>query len=138
MTEYTKVALQNVEIRKSHPALYRTLMTLAVMGIALGFNFWFSNPTFNPYGVPKNAIGVVFSVLGCSQIVFLNILRNLRMVRLNLAASITWMFFWGVSNAQQFLAGNASLQLPILYVTLSILQIPLLVESPVNPMTEKK
>lgn len=130
--------IQGVEIRKTHPALYRAIMVLGFMGVALALNFWFSNPTFNPYGISKDIIGVVFFTLGLSQIVFLNIFHDLRMVRLNLAVSISWMFFWGVSNAQQFFAGNASLQLPILYVTLSIMQIPLLMESPVNPMTEKK
>lgn len=130
-------SIRKVEIRTTHPALYRALMTLGCMGIALALNFWLSNPTFNPYGVSKNIIGVIFFTLGLTLIVFLNILHDLRMVRLNLATSISWMFFWGVTNAQQFLSGNASLQLPILYVTLSILQIPLLMESPVNPMTKK-
>ena len=113
-------------------------MTIGIMGIALALNFWFSTPTFNPYGISKNVIGVVFFILGITQIVFLNVLHDLRIVRITLATSVSWMFFWGVSNAQQFFAGNASLQLPILYVTLSIMQIPLLLESPVNPMTEKK
>lgn len=130
--------MRGLEIRKTHPALYRTLMAHGIMAIALALNFWFSNPTFNPYGISKNIIGIIFFVSGFSQIIFLNILRDLRLVRLNLAASISWTFFWGVSNAQQFFDGKASLQLPILYVALSILQIPLLVESPVNPMTEKK
>jgi len=48
------------------------------------------------------------------------------------------MLFWGASNAQQSLAGNASFQLPILYIALAVLQIPLLVEPPVNPMTKKE
>lgn len=130
--------IKKVKIRNTHPALYRTLMALGFMGVALGFNFWLSKPTFNPYGVSKDIIGIIFFMLGLTQIVFLNILHDLRMVRLNLAVSVSWMFFWGVSNTQQFFAGNASLQLPIMYVTLSILQIPLLIESPVNPMTEKK
>lgn len=130
--------IQDVKIRKTHPSLYRALMVIGVMGVALGFNFWFSNPTFNPYGISKNIIGTIFFLLGFSQIVFLNIFHNLRMVRLNLATSISWMFFWGVSNSAQFFAGRASLQLPILFITISILQIPLLTESPVNPMTEKK
>lgn len=131
-------SVHRVNIRKSHPALYRALMTLACMGMALAINFWFSKPTFNPYGVPKEYVGVIFFLLGFSQIVFLNLFHDLRMVRITLAISVSFMFFWGVSNSQQFFAGNASLQLPILYVTISIMQIPLLIESPINPMTEKK
>lgn len=130
--------IQGVDIRKTHPALYRTLMVVASMGIALSLNFWLSHPTFNPYGISKNVIGVVFFLLGFSQLVFLNVVRDLRMVRLNVAVSIAWMMFWGLSNAQQFIAGKASLQLPILFITLSILQIPWSVEAPVNPMTERK
>jgi hypothetical protein len=113
-------------------------MTLGVMSIALAINFWTSNPTFNPYGFDKNVIGGVFFTLGFSKLVFLNVLRDLRLVRIILAASISFHFFWGASNAQQFFAGKASLQLPILYIALAVLQMPLLVEAPVNPMTEKK
>lgn len=130
--------LRRVTIRKSHPSLYQSIMVLGVTSIALAFNFWYSNPTFNPYGVDKNIIGVIFAVLGVGQIVFLNLIKDLRMVRLILATSISWMFFWGLSNTEQFFAGKASLQLPILYVAGAILQIPLLVEAPVNPMTEKE
>lgn len=138
MTIESADAVSTVNIRKSHPALYRAIMTFACMSIALAINFWFSKPTFNPYGVPKEWIGVVFAVLGSSLIVFLNAFHNLRMVRLLLATSVSFTFFWGVSNSQQFFAGNASLQLPILYVAISLLQIPLLIEPPVNPMTEKR
>lgn len=126
-----------VRIRLTHPGLFHSLMTLSVMHLGLAVNFWISNPTFNPYGISKNIIGVVFFLLGVSQQVFLNVFRNLRMVRIGLAASLTFMFFWGLSNTQQFFAGNASLQLPILYLALAVLQIPLLIESPVNPMTKR-
>lgn len=131
-------SVHRVQISKTHPSLYRALMTLSIMYLALGVNFWYSNPTFNPYGINKDIIGVIFFWLGASLIVFLNILRDLRMVRIALAISISFMFFWGCSNAEQSFAGQASFQLPILYVAFSFLQIPLLTESPVNPMTEKK
>lgn len=130
------VKLNRVDIRKTHPGLYHAIMTLGVMGVALGFNFWFSNPTFDPWP-GKNIVGVVFFLLGISKLVFLNLVRNLRMVRILMATAISFMFFWGLTNTQQFFAGNASLQLPILYMALSILQLPLLVEPPINPVTAK-
>lgn len=127
-----------VQIRNTHPGLYHSIMTLSVMSIALAVNFWTSNPTFNPYGIPKNLVGVVFVLLGVSQFIFLNVFRDLRKVRLGLAVSLGFMLFWGLSNTQQFFAGNASLQLPILYVAIAVLHIPLLIESPVNPMTKRE
>jgi len=138
MVESSATDVQRMQIRKSHPALYRTLMALGLMSIALAGNFWFSKPAFNPYGIPKELIGVVFFLIGLSLIVFLNLFHDLRWVRLTLAFSIGFMCFWGISNTQQFFAGNTSLQLPILYVALSIMQIPLLIESPINTMTEKR
>lgn len=126
-----------INIRKTHPGLYHSLMTLGFMGVALAANFWGSNPTFNPYNINKNWIGLVFFLLGISQLFFLNVFRDLKMVRIVLAASISFMCFWGLSNTQQFFAGNASLQLPILYLAISVLQIPLLVEAPINPMMER-
>lgn len=129
---------QQVNLRKSHPGLFRSILTVAYMGLGLGLNFWFTTPTFNPYGVDKFIIGTIFALLGLSQILFLLIFRDLRKVRITLAVSISWMMFWGLSNSQQSFAGNASFQLPVLFITISILQIPLLIESPVNPITEKK
>lgn len=129
---------KRLNLRKSHPGLYHSIFTVAAMGIALAVNFWFSKPTFNPYGIDRHVIALVFALIGASQFVFLVLVRDLRMVRLMLAVSLSWMMFWGLSNSQQFFAGRASLQLPILFITVSILQIPLLIESPVNPFTEKK
>lgn len=127
-----------INIRKTHPGLYHMIMTLCVMRVALAFNFWYSNPTFNPLGVSKNIVGVIFFVLGASQLIFLNVYRDLRLVRIVMMVSIIVMMFWGLTNTQQYFQGNASLQLPILYVALAIVQVPLLIESPVNPMTERK
>lgn len=113
-------------------------MTLSVMSVLLAVNFWTSNPTFNPYDIPKNLIGVVFAALGVYQLVFLNVFHSLPRVRFGLAVSLGWLMFWGLSNTQQALAGNASFQLPILYVALAALHLPLLVEAPVNPMTQRE
>lgn len=127
-----------VRIRLTHPALYRSIMTLSVMSVALAFNFWTSNPTFNPLGIPKNIVGGVFCVLGLSQLFFLNVIHDLRRVRQVLAASLIFMMFWGIINSLQSFAGKASFQLPILYVALAILHYPLLVEAPVNTMTQRE
>lgn len=134
MTDETK----RLNLRKSHPGLYHSIFTVASMGVALAINFWFSNPTFNPYGIDKNIIGTIFALIGISQFVFLVMVRDLRMVRLMLAVSLSWMMFWGLSNTQQFFAGRSSAQLPILFITVAIMQIPLLIEAPVNPFTRKK
>lgn len=129
---------EKVRIRLTHPALYRSIMTLSIMSVGLAVNFWTSNPTFSPFDIPKDIIGGVFFALGLSQIIFLNAFHNLRMVRIGLAVSLSFMFFWGLSNAQQSLAGKASFQLPIIYVFLAILHAPLLLEPPVNPMTRRE
>jgi len=114
------------------------MVTFGVMSIALAINFWISTPAFSPFNINKNLVGVVFFLLGTAQLVFLSVFRNLRMVRRGLAVSIFVMASWGLSNVQQFINGHTSLQLPILYLTLAALQYVLLIESPVNPMTEKK
>lgn len=115
-------------LRDSHARLYSSIMTLSVMSVALAVNFWTSKPTFNPYGIPKNLIGVVFLLLGVNQLLFLNWFRDLRRVRYGLTASLSFMLFWGISNTQQSFAGNASFQLPIMYIALAVLHLPLLVE----------
>lgn len=127
-----------VRIRSTHPALFRSIQILSVMSLALAVNFWTSNPTFNPYNIPKDLIGGIFALLGVSQFLFVNVFHQLRLVRATLAVSLSFMLFWGISNTQQAFAGKASFQLPILLITLAVLHIPLLVESPVNPMTERE
>lgn len=128
---------RKVDIRKTHPGLYHALMTAGLGEIALAINFWTSNPTFNPYNIPKNLIGVIFFLLGIILIFFLNALRDLRKVRLVLAFSIGFLFFWSIANTQQFFGGRSSLQLPIFIIWVCFAYIPWLKEAPVNPMTEK-
>lgn len=126
-----------INIRKSHPGLYRSILTLGVMDLALAANFFLTTPTFNPLGIPKNAVGIIFLALGVSQLLFLNVFRDLVKVRITLATSIFWFSFWGLLNCHQFINGRASLQLPILFNAIAFLQVPLLTEAPINPMTEK-
>lgn len=127
-----------VNLRKSHPTLYHSIMTLSLMRVALALNFWFARPTFTPYGIHKNWAGAVFVVLGLMQLLFLHVFRDLRLIRFVLAASGAVILVWGLVNTQQFFAGNASLQLPILYVAIAALQIGLLLEPPLNPITERR
>jgi hypothetical protein len=128
---------RKVDVRKSHPSLYHLIMAVATGSIALGVNFWTSNPTFNPYGWSHHWIGVVFFIIGTAQALFLNIWRDLRLVRIALMLSSAFYVFWGGTNTQQFFNGNASLQLPIMFMIVAAVQALLLLEAPVNPMTEK-
>lgn len=126
-----------VNLRKSHPTLYHSIVTLSLMRVALALNFWTSDPTFNPWGIPKNLVGLVFFMLGAWQLIFLHVWRDLRKIRLVLALSAGVMLGWGLVNTQQSFDGKASFQLPIMYVAVAALQLMLLLEAPVNPMTEK-
>jgi hypothetical protein len=129
---------RQLDLRHTHPALYHSIMILSIGSILLAVNFWTSTPTFTPYGWDDNIIGAIFFVIGAVQIVFLNVWRDLRVIRLSLAVAVAWNAIWGGVNTQQFFNGKASLQLPILYLILAVVRIPLLAESPVNPMTEKE
>lgn len=127
-----------VNIRHTHPGLYHALMNFAVVEVALALNFWFGPPpAFKPYSIPMYVIGVVFFMLGSLQLVFLNVLRDLRKVRLALAVSVGFTFFWAIANTQQVLAGRASWQLPIIYGGMCFAQIPWLIEAPRNATTER-
>lgn len=131
--KYTKV-----NIRKSHPTLYHAIMTLALARVALALNFWFSRPTFTPYGIHRYIAGIVFFALGASQLLFLHLLRDLRKIRLVINLSGGVMLLWGLVNMQQSFQGKASFQLPIMFVMAAVLQYVLLIEPPVNPMSERK
>lgn len=126
-----------VDVRLNHPTLYRSIMTFAVISIGLGLNFFFTNPTFNPYQIDKAMVGSVFMALGVGKIIFLNFKRNLRMVRLIMSMSIGFMMFWGVGSSITFFQGRTSLQLFVLYTGLSALQMFLLLEPSLNPLTKQ-
>lgn len=91
-----------------------------------------------PYGVDKAVIGTIFLLIGLVKLVFLNYFRNLKLVRVALAANIGFMLLWGVGTSFTFFQGRTSLQLFVLYMGLAVLELWLLQESPVNPMTEKE
>lgn len=130
-------ATRRANIYRTHRNLYLVLMTLAVMSVAMAANFFLYRPTFNPYGMRKELVGSIFGVLGVSQIVFLNLYRNLRLVRGTLALSMSFMLFWGLSTTESAFEGRSSFQLPILYVALAALQLFLLVEPATNPVSRK-
>lgn len=116
------------QLRALGSVLYYSITILSVMSVGLAVNFWTSTPTFNPYGIPKDLIGVIFGLLGVSHLIFLNALQGLRKLRLSLTTSGSFMTFWGISNTQQAFAGNASFQLPILLVAVALLHLPMVVK----------
>lgn len=127
-----------VRIYKTHPVLYQSITVLAIMSVALAVNFFVSRPTFNPFGINKTWVGIVFFLIGLWHLIFLNLFHSLKMVRLGSTLSVFFLFAWGLGNMQQSIAGKASFQLPILYLALGTIHYLLLKEPPVNPMTERK
>lgn len=126
---------RRVSLRKTHPNLFIALIIFSLTSIALSLNFFFSKPTFNPYGIDKEIVALVFFVMGSSKLIALTVYHNLKIVRLTVAVAIGVLLFWGISNTQQAFQGKSSFQLPILYIALALLQVPMLVEPRTNPMT---
>lgn len=135
--EGDKQSYKKVHIRKTHPGLYKHIMIAGIGNISLALNLWFFPPAFMPYGVNRFPVGILFFVLGVSLVVFLNIHRDLRKIRLALTISCWFSVGWAVSNTYQFFTANASLQLPIYIIIVAAHQVVAAIESPVNPMTER-
>jgi hypothetical protein len=105
--------------------------------ILLAVNLWTFVTPFVPYGLDQAALGVIVCVLGVAQLVALNLVRNLWVLRFTIAASAGFMAISGAINTKQVFFGDASFQLPIVYVLLAALQWTLMFEPPVNPMTAR-
>lgn len=131
-------SINQINIRKSHPNLYRGLMTMGFISAGLGLNFLFTTPTFNPYQIDKAFVGVVFLLLGLSKVFVLNFVRNLKWLRINMATSLAWTFFWGIGTSITFFQQKTSLQLFVLYMGLSAIQFFYIIEPLSNPNTEVK
>ena len=124
-----------IKIKFSHPNLYHGILTFAVVNIALGLNFYFTNPTFNPYGIDKMIIGTIFLGLGLAKILFLVFWHKIRAVRIVMALEIGFMVFWAVGTTITFFQGRTSLQLFILYGGMVMNELFLLLEPVVNPVS---
>lgn len=130
---------QNVLIvRFTNPTLYRSVMAHAWICISLALNFWNYDPTFHPFGIKNGLIGWIFFVLGLLSFLFLNIIHSLRMVRILLVCLFVVYFLWGIANAEQWHKGDASLQLPIIYLGLSIWAFILVLAPPMLGMSGVK
>jgi hypothetical protein len=126
-----------IKISDTHPAMYRTIRSVSILNVCLAINFWVWTPAFKPFNIPNELVGVIFFVLGVSQLIFLIFVPNLLMTRRLLGGFVFFNLVWGVLNAQQWYDGPASLQLPLYIVGLAVVIRPWITEPAVNPMTEK-
>lgn len=126
-----------INVRRTHPNLYWLLMVLSVTGIALGLNFIVLQPTFHIFAAPNAVWGGIFLATSIARLIALNVYRRLRWVRATMFFSAAYMAFLAVGTGQPFVEGTGSLQLPIIYAGMALLQVPLLWEPFVNPETAK-
>lgn len=127
-----------INIHATHPNLYWLVMIQATAGAALGLNFIFLSPTFPIFDMPNDLWGAIFLALSAGRIISLTLVRRMRMVRAFIAASTVYTMFLAFGTMQPWIEGRGSLQLPILYASMSALQIPLLLEPFINPWTAKR
>lgn len=137
----------SINVRKTHPALYRLVMSTAVIHIALGLNFLVGQdvlgllpfqPTFFVWDMPNWVWAALFLAIGLGKVVFLNLYRNLWLTRATMGFSVAYLLFFAVGTMQPAVEGKGSLQLPILYVGLVAVLVPLLLEPFINPWTARR
>lgn len=138
-----------VNVLKTHPNMYWMLMAIAIVGIALAFNFFFLHPTFPIWGVPNAIWATIFLLSSVARIVTLNFYRRLKWIRRTMAFQMAYMGFIAAGTIQPFLESidlqlalplwdsKASLQLPIVYAGLVAFQWFLMREPFLNPETAK-
>lgn len=125
-------------MNKTHPTLYRSYLTYALLSIALGLNFLFLHPAFDPLGIPKAAAGVAFLGCGALKMVLMLAAARVSWLRASMALSVAIMTFWAAAlTAEFFLRSQTSLQLPLTFIALAALGFLLTTEPGVNPATAK-
>lgn len=122
-------------VAKTHPNRYWLIMCFAVMFAALAVNFHFFTPTFLVYGAPNYVWSACFLALSTGLFVFSNLWHTLEGLRLCLSLSVAFLLFFAAGTSEPFIHGEGSLQLPIVYLGLSALAFPVLIEPYVNPWT---
>lgn len=137
----------SINIRKTHPTLYRLVMSIALIQIALGLNFLVGKdvlsltsfqPAFFVWDMPNWLWAAFFLAIGVSKIVFLNFYRSLRLTRATMAFAVAYLLFFAVGTMQPAIEGKGSLQLPVLYAGIVALNVWLLLEPFINPWTARR
>lgn len=129
---------KRVVIRRTHPNLYRSIITFAIITIALGLNFLLIKPAFNQYSLSQ-VMAVVFFGSGVALIVLLNFLRSLRTLRWVMAFTVTSLcLYGGALTVYAYQTGKTSYQLPICYFGFTALLFLLLIEPASNPLNRKR
>lgn len=125
-------------MRNTHPNLYKTYITYAVLSVALGLNFLFLTPTFMPLDVPKWPIGFTLLACGVTKLMLLVPDLNSIWLRRSMALSVMIYSFWAAALTYDFFRlSQTSLQLPLTYMGLATVGLLLLLEPFTNPATEK-
>lgn len=128
----------DTDLRRTHPMLFRGIVTIGLICMGLGLNFIFANPTFNPYGIDKEITGGIFLGLGVMKLLLVLVFKNLLLLRINMALCMMYMLFWGIGTSITYFTGQTSLQLFVLYTGLTAMQLFFLNEPPMNPLTASK
>lgn len=121
-------------VRQAHPNYWVSVMTFSMIYLALAANFLFLHPSFLIFGAPNQVWACIFFLLAVGQTVTVN-MGQLPWLRRVMACSIVYMALLAVGTSQPFLDKTGSLQLPILYLGLATLLVPLRAEPPSNPLT---
>lgn len=127
----------SVNVRQAHPNYWVSVMTFSGIYMALALNFFLLHPTFLIFNAPNRVWGTIFVLLAAGQVVTVN-MSWLPWLRRVMACSIVYMAVLAAGTSQPFLDNTGSLQLPIMYVGLATLLVPLRAEPPSNPLTMKE
>lgn len=128
---------KKVNLRLTHPGLYKSIMLFAVLTLAMAWNYFNYKPTFSPYNIEKEVIGSIFLSVGVVFLLLLNVFRNFKLLRTTEAIAAALLIFWAVINTKQAFEGKASFALPILLLYAAFTILKDLLEPPVNPMTRR-
>lgn len=126
---------ERVNLRLTHPTLYRSALVFSLISVGLGLNFLLTKPTFNPFGIDKAITGSIFLMLGSFKLVSVVFIQSLKAIRASMAVCGAWMMLWGLGTSITFFTGQTSLQLFVLYSGLTTLQVLWCFEPFLNPAT---
>jgi len=126
-----------VDLRKTHLNLWRMVLLLALGELLLGANFLWLQPTYPIFHAPNELWGVCFVVIALAQALALLISHSLPLVRGCMSVAVAYILIVAVGACEPWLDGVGSLQLAILYAGMAVIQLPLILEPFLNPMTNK-
>lgn len=127
-------------LRLNHPNLYLTTLLHGLLYLLIGVNYFLVPTALLPFNISHQFGGLVFGLVGLGWLVTANIAGISGYRRIFYIVGMTLYFIFAAGYLKSFLnnEGARSFGGVIFYGLLGLLTVPIILEPPINPATQRR